>query len=73
VGEAGANYPGMVVYTRQGKEVFRKNSTVFGPGDQFCALWPVLSLAGYGEESFTPQYSYWQKPKTMDDGGKNVL
>lgn len=72
VGADGSNYPGMVVYTRKGNEIFRKNSTIFGPGDQFCSLWPMLSLAGFGEDNWTPQYSYWKKPEKMDDGGQNV-
>ena len=67
------NSPGIVVYTRKGSEIFRKNSSSFGPGDQFCSLWPLLSLAGFSGETWTPQYSYWKKPQSMDDGGKNVL
>lgn len=69
----GSNCPGVVVYTRKGNEIFRKNSSAFGPGDQFCSLWPLLSLAGFGEETWTPQYTYWKRPQAMDDGGKNVL
>ena len=69
-----SNYPGMVCYQRQGGKILRKNSTVWGPGDQFCSIWPILSLAGFGEDNWTPQYSYWQRPdaKDMDDGGQNV-
>jgi predicted dithiol-disulfide oxidoreductase (DUF899 family) len=68
----GSNYPGVVVYVRKGKEIFRKNASAFGPGDQFCAIWPLLSLAGIGEEEWTPQYTYWKRPQTMDDGGQNL-
>jgi hypothetical protein len=66
------NYPGMVCYVRKGGQVFRKNSTVWGPGDVFCPQWPILSLAGLSEEEWTPQYSYWQRPDKLDDGGANV-
>ncbi len=69
----GSNCPGIVVYTRMGDAVFRKNFSSFGPGDQFCSLWPLLSLAGYSSEDWTPQYNYWKKPQSMDDGGNNVL
>jgi predicted dithiol-disulfide oxidoreductase (DUF899 family) len=69
----GSNAPGIVVYTRKGKEIFRKNASPFGPGDEFCSIWPLLSLAGFNGESWTPQYNYWQKPQKMDDGGNNVL
>jgi predicted dithiol-disulfide oxidoreductase (DUF899 family) len=67
------NMPGIICYERRGDEIFRKNASVFGPGDLFCSLWHVLSLGGYNAENWTPQYSYWQRPGTMDDGGKNVL
>ncbi|MGZ3696080.1 MAG: DUF899 family protein [Bdellovibrionota bacterium] len=69
----GSNCPGIVVYTRKGNEIFRKNSSAFGPGDQFCSLWPLLSLAGFDAETWTPQFNYWKKPQTMDDGGQNLL
>ena len=69
-GEA-ENYPGAVVYERRGDTVLRKNACSFGPGDLYCALWPLLGLAGLDE--FTPQYSYWRRPETLDDGGENIL
>ncbi len=73
-GPGGDNLPGMVCYERRGGKIFRKNATVFGPNDQFCALWPVISLAGLSEEDWVPQYSYWKRPAKgdMDDGGNDV-
>ena len=68
-----ANMPGMVCYERRGDAIFRKNSTVFGPGDEFCSLWNVLSLAGKSPANWTPQYQYWKRPKVMDDGGENLV
>ncbi len=67
-----SNMPGIVVYEKQGREIFRKNASVFGPGDQFCSFWHFLSLAGVGNEEFTPQFSYWKPPTKMDDGGENL-
>jgi predicted dithiol-disulfide oxidoreductase (DUF899 family) len=67
------NMPGIVCYVRKGNEVFRKNSSIFGPSDQFCSLWSVVSLAGFDEESWVPQYNYWQRPTKLDDGGNSVL
>ena len=67
------NYPGIVCYIRQGDQIFRTNSTTFGPGDLYCSQWHVLSLAGMGEEQWIPQYSYWKRPVKLDDGGANVL
>lgn len=67
-----SNMPGMVCYIKQGSEVLRKNSVVFGPGDEFCSIWNVLSLAGIGEEQWHPQYNYWKRPEKMDDGGQKL-
>ena len=67
---AAENYPGAVVYECAGAEIRRKNACSFGPGDIYCALWGLLGLAGIDE--FTPQYSYWQRPAVLDDGGENL-
>lgn len=67
-----ANSPGMVCYIRKGQEIFRKNSVSFGPGDEFCPQWNILSLAGISIEEWTPQFNYWRRPEKMDDGGKNL-
>jgi len=67
------NMPGAVVYERDGDKIYRKNDCVFGPGDIYCSMWSLLGLAGLNETSWTPQFSYWQSPKTLDDGGKNII
>ena len=69
-GEA-ENYPGAVVYELDGESMRRLNACSFGPGDIYCGLWGLLGLAGIDE--FTPQYNYWQRPATLDDGGENLL
>jgi predicted dithiol-disulfide oxidoreductase (DUF899 family) len=68
------NMPGIVCYQKEGEKIVRKNSAVFGPGDPFCGIWHVLSLAGIGAEDWTPQYNYWNRPDpgSMDDGGRNL-
>ncbi|MXZ28955.1 MAG: DUF899 domain-containing protein [Gammaproteobacteria bacterium] len=66
------NYPGAVVYKREGDRVLRFNACVFGPGDLYCSLWSLLALAGMGAQDWTPQYSYWRRPEVLDDGGENV-
>ena len=71
--EGGDNYPGSVFYERNGEELLRKNSAAFGPGDLYCSMWPLLGLAGLGDENWTPQYSYWRRPDKLDDGGGNLL
>ena len=67
------NMPGAVVYERKGQAIYRKNTCIFGPGDLYCPMWQFLGMAGFSEETWTPQYSYWQPPKSMDDGGQNLL
>ena len=67
------NYPGAVVYERDGDVIYRKNECVFGPGDIYCSMWSLLGLAGLGADDWTPQFTYWQRPETLEDGGKNLL
>ena len=67
------NYPGAVVYQRDGDTILRKNACVFGPGDIYCSMWTLLGLAGLDEENWTPQFTYWRRPESLDDGGQNVL
>ncbi len=66
------NVPGVVSYLKKDGKVFRKNFSVFGPGDQFCSLWHMISLLGGNAENWIPQFNYWSRPKTMDDGGENL-
>lgn len=68
-----SNMPGAVVYERRGADIFRLNSCVFGPGDQYCAMWSLLGLAGLGEAEWSPQFNYWRQPAVLDDGGANLL
>jgi predicted dithiol-disulfide oxidoreductase (DUF899 family) len=67
------NYPGAVVYERDGDVIYRKNECVFGPGDIYCSMWSLLGLAGLGADNWTPQFTYWQRPETLEDGGKNLV
>jgi predicted dithiol-disulfide oxidoreductase (DUF899 family) len=68
------NMPGLVCYVREKGKILRKSSVVFGPGDLFCSIWHVLSLAGIGVEDWTPQYGYWERPERskMADGARNL-
>jgi len=66
------NMPGLVCYILKDGEIYRKNSAVFGPGDEFCSQWNLLSLAGISESEWVPQYQYWKRPAVMDDGGENL-
>ena len=66
------NMPGVVLYERRGDSILRRNSAVFGPGDRYCSMWSLLGLAGLSEADWTPQFSYWSRPATLDDGGANL-
>ena len=66
------NMPGAVVYELDGERIVRKAHTFFGPGDLYCSQWHFLGLVGIGLDEWTPQYVYWQRPVTMDDGGENL-
>jgi predicted dithiol-disulfide oxidoreductase (DUF899 family) len=70
----GGNMPGVVVYRRQGDRILRQAAAPFGPGDLYCALWPLLSLAGLAAEAWGPQYRYWTPPaaEAMEDGGEDL-
>ncbi len=66
------NAPGAVLYERHGEGIVRRNACVFGPGDPYCSMWSLLGLAGIGSADWTPQFSYWQRPARLDDGGENL-
>ena len=66
------NMPGAVVYERDNDTIRRRNSCVFGPGDLYCSMWGLLALAGRDDGNWTPQYRYWNRPDSMDDGGSNL-
>ena len=67
------NAPGVASYRREGERILKLGSSSFGPGDQYCSIWHLLSLAGLGAEEWTPQYNYWKRPQKMDDGGANLV
>jgi predicted dithiol-disulfide oxidoreductase (DUF899 family) len=67
------NTPGAVCYGLQDDKIMRLGSSSFGPGDPYCAMWPLLSLAGIGLAEWTPQFNYWRRPDQMNDGGENLI
>lgn len=67
------NAPGAVAYGWRDGKVLRNNAVAFGPGDRFCSAWSFLALAGRGADDWTPQFTYWRRADTLDDGGDNLL
>ncbi|MEZ9231464.1 DUF899 family protein [Vibrio amylolyticus] len=70
--EGESNMPGAVVYELIDGKIFRQSSAIFGPGDLYCSMWSLLGLAGMSASDWTPQFSYWKSPGTLDDGGENL-
>ncbi len=68
----GGNMPGVVCYELREGRILRINSSVFGPGDIYCAFWSLLGLAGLDDSNWIPQYSYWARPRQMEDGGQGL-
>ena len=42
---------------------FARIHVPLGQETLFCAMWPLLGLAGMNEEDWDPQYNYWQHPE----------
>lgn len=52
-------WPGIsALHMEASGRIIRTGYTYFGPGDDFCALWPALDLLPGGVAGWTPKYSY---------------
>lgn len=67
-----ANFPGAAVYERQSGKIVRRGRAAFGPGDLYSPVWHFLALGGQGAGDWTPQFHYWSRPESLDDGGENL-
>lgn len=57
--EKGGQAPGVsAFYKDDSGRIFRTAYTYFGPGDDFCAVWPMLDLLKDGPSGWEPKYSY---------------
>lgn len=54
----GEPYPGVTALAKTDDGIAQKNSAYFGPGDDFCAVWPLLELLEGGEEGWEPRGSW---------------
>ncbi len=51
----GGYYPGVTVFTKDEKgNIYRHASAFFGPGDDFCSVWPLFDLLPSGYEDYKP-------------------
>lgn len=54
--EQGRPYPGVSAFHRdKDGSITRVSHTPFGPGDDFCAVWPLLDLLQDGPNGWTPE------------------
>lgn len=56
--EPGNYWPGVSAFRKEGDEVYRTNKAIFGPGDDFCAVWPLFDLLNDGAKGWEPKYRY---------------
>lgn len=48
------NVPGFSTFFKKNGKVFRHTSGAFGPGDDFCAIWPFLDRLKKGQNNWGP-------------------
>jgi predicted dithiol-disulfide oxidoreductase (DUF899 family) len=57
----GYHNPGVSAFHRGADgQITRTGTTFFGPGDDFCAVWPLFDLLAGGDGGWEPQYRYAQ-------------
>lgn len=57
--EAGKQQPGVSAFHKDASgKIVRTGHTSFGPGDDFCAVWPMLDLLKEGAAGWSPKYAY---------------
>lgn len=64
--EKGGPMPGLSAFHMEAGRIVRTGWTYFGPGDDFCAVWPALDLLKNGADGWEPKYSY--KPDVSSVG-----
>lgn len=56
--EPGKFWPGVSGLRLRGGRIERTGCATFGPGDDFCSVWPMLELIDGGKGEWEPRYSY---------------
>lgn len=51
-------YPGISAFRRErvGGTMWRTGHAPFGPGDDFCAIWPAFALLGWADDDWKPPH-----------------
>ena len=50
-------WPGSSTFVREDGKMYRTGSVIFGPGDDFCGIWPMMDLLG-GPKGWEPKTTY---------------
>jgi len=50
--------PGVSVFEKDADSIVRVASTMFGPGDDFCAVWHLFDLLPNGANEWQPKPDY---------------
>lgn len=50
--------PGVSVFERDGENIVRAGSSMFGPGDDFCSIWHLFDLLPDGSDGWQPKRRY---------------
>lgn len=57
--DKGEPWPGVSTFRRQSDGSMRRvSSAPFGPGDDFCGVWPLLDMLHDGANGWEPKYKY---------------
>lgn len=57
--EPGRHWPGVSAFRKLADgRIERTGKATFGPGDDFCAVWPMFDLLSGGVGGWAPKYSY---------------
>jgi predicted dithiol-disulfide oxidoreductase (DUF899 family) len=52
-------WPGVSIFVRDKKgKIYQTAHTYFGPGDDFCSVWPLLDILPKGAAGWEPKFKY---------------
>jgi predicted dithiol-disulfide oxidoreductase (DUF899 family) len=54
----GSQMPGVSAFHKENGKIYRTGKDFFGPGDTYCAIWPMFDLLKDGPNGFEPKYTY---------------
>lgn len=57
--ETDGYWPGFSTFRKDDDgKIYRVGCAVFGPGDDYCSIWPMLDLFQDGPDGWEPKYTY---------------